>query len=685
MKKIFTLLFFGVQVAAFAQCPVAATTLNGSSNTAPIAVCVGTTLQFSTIGNVPSGAAIDWYSSPSSSLNPPLTGTLIGSTNATASGCPQVCPRILALLINACNGTGQEQNNEYVVLSSGSGFAVNSFQLDYPNNTAGVTNNDVNIGLNPCGIQAPQASLIAGLQAGSCNPTNIIPAPPGTAVPSGAIVIFFASGNVTATYDFGALCASGQKIYIMQSSCNRASGAFVNQSNCSANDNNRLRKTLLSLSTCPTCIDSLTYSRCGLANQDGEYALKVAGSDTATVANGGILINTANPCNGANFTTLPVPDDTLRFSYIVPNTLCNTTQYIRGVMNPAPAGCVGGFLTPAFAINVQCPTAAISGNAAVCANSSTTLTATGVGTYAWSNAANTSVISVSPTTTTTYTVTVTSTAGCTATATHTVIVNALPTPPIITGSTTWCAGQTNTLGTLLAYSSYLWFNGSSSTTTIANGTGTYSVTVTDANGCATTGSVIVASGLPTPTIIGNTTICAGANATLGTQIAYANYQWSNGNASASISVSPTNTATYTVIVTAANGCTATASQQITVNTATTAITAPTAPVFCLGDVATMTANNGTCVWSNGATTNTISVSPSSSTTYTVTTTNANGCTATASQQILVNTATAAITAATTALCAGNSTTLTANGGTCVWNNGATTHALKCAVQNRGTM
>jgi gliding motility-associated-like protein len=668
MKQLFTILLCSLTAALMAQCPVATNTMNGATATTVVNTCVGTTLHFETVGNVPSGAGIDWYIDPSNGINPPLTGTLIGSTNATAAGCPVICPSLLAIFINACNGTGNEQNNEYMVLSSGSGFAVNTLQIDYPNNTAGVTNNDVNINANPCGIQVPQASLIASLQAGSCNASNIIAAPPGTTVPSGAIVIFFASANVTATYDFSALCATGQQIYIIQSACNRASGAFVNQANCSANANNRLRKTIISLSTCLTCRDSLTYSRCGLSNQDGEYAIKVIGSDTSTVANGGILINNTNPCNGANFTTLPVPADTLRFNYTVPNTYCNTTQYIRGVMNPAPAGCVGGYLTQAFAVTVQCPTAAINGQNAICANTNTTLTANilppnlGIGgSFLWNTGLTTNTITVQPTTTTTYTVTVTSTAGCTSTASHTVTLNPLPPPPIITGSSTWCAGQTNTLGTATPYSSYLWFDNTTGATTVANGIGTYSVTVTDANTCSTIGSVIVASGIPAPIITGSLVICNGTNTSL-TAAGGVTYIWNTNGTTATIFVNPTTTTIYTVTATSASGCTATATTQVVVNnipTPTIAAT-PNTPL-CVGQSTVLTATGGNIyLWNDGTTgaTHNFTATPLGNATYTVTVTNFEGCTATTSYTITVNPPlTPPIITGNTTLCTGNSTTL----------------------------
>jgi len=70
------------------------------------------------------------------------------------------------------------------------------------------------------------------------------------------------------------------------------------------------------------------------------------------------------------------------------------------------------------------PIASISGLNSVCNGNSTTLTASGGGTYAWNTGATTAAISVTPVSTTTYTVTVTNASGCTATANRTVTVSA---------------------------------------------------------------------------------------------------------------------------------------------------------------------------------------------------------------------------------------------------------------------
>lgn len=127
-----------------------------------------------------------------------------------------------------------------------------------------------------------------------------------------------------------------------------------------------------------------------------------------------------------------------------------------------------------------------------CTNPSTTLTASGGGTYLWNNNVSSASNPVAPGVTTTYTVTVTSTNGCTASDQVTVtadkilpIANAGPDIAILAGTST----TLNATGGI----SYLWSNGSSNTsiTVTPSATTTYTVTVTGSSGCTAIDDVIV--------------------------------------------------------------------------------------------------------------------------------------------------------------------------------------------------
>jgi gliding motility-associated-like protein len=100
------------------------------------------------------------------------------------------------------------------------------------------------------------------------------------------------------------------------------------------------------------------------------------------------------------------------------------------------------------------------------------------------------------------------------------------------------------------------------------------------------------------------------------------------------------TTTYTVTGTDANGCTGTASVQVTVFSALTVTVTPSTADICEGDdiVLTATSNglNPTFDWSSGQTGASITASPSSTTTYEVQVSDQNGCTGSAQSIIQVN-------------------------------------------------
>lgn len=128
--------------------------------------------------------------------------------------------------------------------------------------------------------------------------------------------------------------------------------------------------------------------------------------------------------------------------------------------------------------------------APICHDESATLTASGATSYLWSNGQTTASITVNPTETTTYTVTGTADGGCSATATAVVTVNnanSYSLPDSV------CAGDPITVQPAEENSTYAWSNGQSGHTIYpeVTETTTLTVTITDANGCVGTASVVV--------------------------------------------------------------------------------------------------------------------------------------------------------------------------------------------------
>ncbi len=194
-------------------------------------------------------------------------------------------------------------------------------------------------------------------------------------------------------------------------------------------------------------------------------------------------------------------------------------------------------------------------------NGSVSISATGGSggnSFSWSNGASSaSEINLSSGT---YSVTVTDVVGCTDVITFTIQGS---TAPIVSlSSTDTTCGEVNggvsaTTNQGVAPYSYLWSNGSTASSQSNIDAGSYSVTVTDAEGCTDIGSVNVgASESPTLVLSAEPTECGldngSVNVTATGGIGAYTYDWSNGSNSAS--QSNLSADTYTVTVTDAVGC-----------------------------------------------------------------------------------------------------------------------------------
>lgn len=138
----------------------------------------------------------------------------------------------------------------------------------------------------------------------------------------------------------------------------------------------------------------------------------------------------------------------------------------------------------------------------------------------------------------------------------TVTINALPATPTITpnGPTSFCTGGSVDL-TASSATAYLWNPAGTTQTITVSTSGTYSVQITDANGCQANSSAITinVSNAPIPTVqtSGATALCAGESVTL-TASSADSYNWSTGDTTQSISVS--SAGNYFVTTTNSNAC-----------------------------------------------------------------------------------------------------------------------------------
>lgn len=325
------------------------------------------------------------------------------------------------------------------------------------------------------------------------------------------------------------------------------------------------------------------------------------------------------------------------------------------------------------------PTPFITGSTTICRGQSTTLTATGGVTYNWSNGHNSPQTSVSPTSTLTYTVTVTDQYGCRANISATVTVNVIPSISIL-GNRSFCQGSSTTL-TATGGSYYTWSNGENTASISVNAVGTYSVTATNSLGCQNMETVQVTSmNLPSISISGRSNICQGSMDTLVAGGA-SQYVWSNGETGSTIHVMPTTTTTYTVTGYGYNGCLATASKVVYIDSKPD-VQINGVTTICEGESTTLTAIGGTSyLWANGSTANHINVTQTGN--YAVIATNAAGCSNSGSVAVTVNPTPRITLSGATTFCENNTSTIIANGGSSYhWSDGSN-HATLTVI-NSGT-
>ena len=152
-----------------------------------------------------------------------------------------------------------------------------------------------------------------------------------------------------------------------------------------------------------------------------------------------------------------------------------------------------------------------------------------------------------------------------------IVVNALPATPVISanGPTSFCTGGSVAL-TSSSATGNVWSNSANTQAITVTTSGTYSVEVTDNNGCKATSNnlTVNVSNAPVPTVSASATqACSGETVTL-TSSAADSYSWSNGANTQSIQVSATGS--YTVTTTNSNACNGVgASAPVAVNFTTT--------------------------------------------------------------------------------------------------------------------
>ncbi|MCF8372267.1 MAG: T9SS type A sorting domain-containing protein [Bacteroidales bacterium] len=321
------------------------------------------------------------------------------------------------------------------------------------------------------------------------------------------------------------------------------------------------------------------------------------------------------------------------------------------------------------------PTVALAADASVCDGSSYMLDAGVQTAYAWSTSETTQTISVDAAGT--YTVTVANVYGCQAT--DEFVLGIYPNPTVaLAADASVCDGNSYMLDAGIQ-TAYAWSTLETTQTISVSSAGSYSVTVTDANGCQTSDDFVLGI-YPNPTVglAADASVCDGSSYLLdaGVQTAYA---WSTSETTQTINVSAAGT--YSVTVTDGNGCQASDEFVLGVYPLPTVTLAANASI-CDGSSYMLDAGVQTAyAWSTSETTQTISVDAAG--TYSVTVTDGNGCQASDDFVLGIYPNPTVTLAADASVCEGNSYMLDAGVQTAyAWSTSETTQTI--SVDAAGT-
>ncbi|MEY4904093.1 MAG: hypothetical protein RLZZ292_1908, partial [Bacteroidota bacterium] len=291
---------------------------------------------------------------------------------------------------------------------------------------------------------------------------------------------------------------------------------------------------------------------------------------------------------------------------------CKDTAQIKITVNPIPS-----LNLPGTGVFCQGDSLAVQ---------ATTVNAAGL-TYLWSNGKTTGTIYIK--TPGTYSVTATYPTGCKSATSISVTQNNKPVVTI-SGSKTFCSGTSTTLDAGAGFVSYKWSNNATTQTISVNTSGTFTVTVTDANGCKGIGSVTVKQSNKLSLTIKGNDFCKGTTATLDAG-PFTTYKWNNNATTQTISTSIPGKYCVTVSDGNCQGDTC-----ITINElALPVVKIQGKSPICENEKSTLTLNKTfpTIKWSNNSLDANILVGGG---TYTVTVSEANGCSATDQITIIEN-------------------------------------------------
>ena len=547
------------------------------------------------------------------------------------------CFEIQSILVDACAGS-QEGQNEMVSFQVGS-VALNTANLsvNWPNNSwLGLIKN--------VGTAADVATVNATIIG-----CGLLKEPTAGVLPANSKVLLVTSTAWTPLAQ--SFVNLNDTLYIIFQTAGNTAGHF-------ANSGTGLRTLSMTFSSPASCTDIVTYDRALLTNQLGNIGSQDGGAVEFSPSGVATYVN-----YGCQAPFIPLSVDAGNNATICVGATQNFTATTSGAFTSVNWS-LGAGATGSFA-----PT-----------NSLSTTYTSGVG----DNGTIKLYCSISK-----------SCGTQTTTVKDSVLLTITPLPTVTVSPSvvSLCSGQTATVqANTNTAATYTWSTGANTNTVSLNSAGIYTVNVS--NSCGNSSATVSVSISTAPTLSissSDVTICAsGQTATLSLTGSVGTYSWSTGDSSPTTTISAPGVYSATV---ATSGC-GNAVANISLGTAplpVVSILTPSSNSLCVSGSVILTANSneGNYLWSNGATTNTVSVNSSS---ISVTSTNACGSSQVTQTLNVVPLPTLTLSTNAISLCAGQTATVQANTNTAVtytWSTGVNTSSVSlnsagifsCSVSN----
>lgn len=325
-------------------------------------------------------------------------------------------------------------------------------------------------------------------------------------------------------------------------------------------------------------------------------------------------------------------------------TPSSTTIYT--VIGANSVGCISAPKTITLTLKPKPSLTVSPSSSIVCPGTIINISAAGANSYSWNIGSTSASISVSPSLTSVYSVTGT-TNGCQSVENATVQIIPTSTLAIVPSSSVLCGTFVPVSFTVSPANSYTWTSSPSSPiiagiitpnvfSTVLNSTTTFTVRSKTISGCINQGVITVTVlPLPTVTISGSNSLCAGSCATL-TANGSDNYYWLNEKIKTTTTiVCPTVSTTYSVVATNSAGCSITQTVSLLVTPSPTILISPQSPTICSGSSINLIASGANSyIWNTGSLSSNITDTPNLNSVYSVTGT-VNGCKSSAITNVTV--------------------------------------------------